>query len=86
MRYRTRLRGNGEASSQLFQLWTTVRLRLFIKLGAAKLKMNQSELVRTAVWEYLQKNLDSKSISRFEREATTEETRLTIEARKANQT
>lgn len=54
-RRRRALKGLGK--SPLFQFWTSIRFRIFLRGAASKLKVTQSALVRVAVWEHIQRNL-----------------------------
>lgn len=65
-----RLTGNG--ASPLFQFWTTVRFRVFLRLAATKAALSQSEFVRLAVWDRIEKTLTETEQRRAERQAEVE--------------
>jgi hypothetical protein len=67
-----RLRGNG--TSPLFQFWTTVRLRVFLRVAAAKADISQSEFVRLATWQRITDTLTEHEYKRCERMAAREAT------------
>jgi len=69
-----RLMGNHGSKSKLLQLWTTVRLRIFITAAAKQCGQSVSAFVREASWSRAQAVLDERTAQRLERQATREET------------
>jgi hypothetical protein len=65
-----RLTGHG--ASPLLQVWTTIRLRVFLRAAAFKAQISQSEFTRLALWERIQKTLTEAEQRRVENEATRE--------------
>jgi hypothetical protein len=65
-----RLTGDGQSS--LLQLWTTVRLRVFLRAAASKRELSQSAFVREAIWQAIERTLTPAEFRRCEAEATRE--------------
>ena len=62
----------GKGTSPLLQLWTTVRLRVFLRAAANKAAVSQSEFTRLALWERIQQVLSPAEQRRLEVEASRE--------------
>lgn len=67
MKRRHAIRAAGK--SPLFQFWTSQRFRIFLRGAASKLGVTQSELVRVAVWEHIQRVLSPQDRRRFTAQA-----------------
>lgn len=68
-----RLTNNGKHPSPLFQMWTTLRFRIFLRAAAAAEKTTMSAFARTAIWEKTQRVLTEHQKARLERQASREE-------------
>ena len=60
----------GVGKSPLLQVWTTLRLRVFLRRAAEKSEVSQSEFTRLALWERIQRTLSHTEQRRAENEAT----------------
>lgn len=67
----------GKTKSPLFQFWTTLRLRLFLRAAAATAGTDMSTFVREAVWARCVQTLDEKTQARIERAVKREEEKRT---------
>lgn len=63
----------GKTKSPLFQFWTTLRFRMFLRAAADKVGTDMSTFVREAVWARCVQVLDEKTQARIERAVKQEE-------------
>lgn len=63
----------GKTKSPLFQFWTTLRLRMFLRAAADQAGTDMSTFVREAVWSRCLETLDDKTQARIERAVKQEE-------------
>ena len=63
----------GKTKSPLFQFWTTLRFRMFLRAAADVAGTDMSTFVREAVWSRCVQTLDEKTQTRIERAVKQEE-------------